>query len=80
MNWRLRALLLRLMATAPGGLGLYQWLQRRYGTHHQPGERLRKIRLQCDLARLIRSHGRDLDGAELVEVGTGWVPLVPLGF
>lgn len=80
MNWKLRALLLRGMATLPGGYGLYQLLQHYMGVHRQPGYVAYKLGLQRELAVEVLESGGFLTDARVMEVGSGWVPLLPLGF
>jgi SAM-dependent methyltransferase len=80
MTWKARALLLRLMATLPGGMAVYQLLQHWFGLHRHDGFMEEKFRRHRDLAGLTLKHGGRLHGAHIVEVGTGWVPLVPLAW
>ncbi|MCG8457156.1 MAG: class I SAM-dependent methyltransferase [Holophagales bacterium] len=80
MSWKLRALILHTLHRAPGGVFLYQLLQARLG-RFRDSEYLRiRFRKQRDLAATSLEHGGVVEGATVVEVGTGWVPIVPLGF
>ncbi len=80
MNWKLRALLLRAMATLPGGYTTYQLLQRRVGSHCDPDFYRARLETQRDLARLVLESGGSLVEASVMEVGTGWLPLTAVGF
>lgn len=80
MRWKLRALALHALDRLPGGQWVYQLLQQHLGEFRR-GEFLElRLRKQCELARVCLENGGRLEGARIVEVGTGWVPLVPLGF
>lgn len=81
MNWKLRAELLRAFDALPGGNAVYQFLQSRFGYfHRRPGFIAGRLSRQKELASRVIDHGGRLEGAHVVEVGTGWVPLAPLGF
>lgn len=80
MRWKLRAWLLGKMARLPGGYSAYQLLQRCAGLHCKPAYLADRLTAQRDLARQILESGGTLNGARVVEVGTGWVPLGPIGF
>lgn len=80
MNWKLRSFILRRLAGTPGGYSAYQFLQRRVGLHVQPEFLVKKIDAQAKMARELLSHGRAIEGARVMEVGTGWVPIVPVAF
>lgn len=64
----------------PGGGAVYQLLQNRFGEFRRGDFVERRFLRQVSLAGAVVDHGGTLDGARIVEVGTGWVPLVPLGF
>lgn len=74
MDFRLRA------AATRAGYPVYQALQARFGLHCKEHFIVKKLRQQVAFARCAKSHGVGVVGATLVEVGTGWVPLLPLGF
>jgi hypothetical protein len=48
--------------------------------HCKPEYLFQKIELQAEMARALREHGRHTEGAHIVEVGTGWVPILPISF
>jgi SAM-dependent methyltransferase len=82
MNWRIKGIVQKALSTAPGGVRVNDLLQRTAGG-------LRNIEATVDskvvddwivLARQLRELGVQIPGAELVEVGTGWFPVLPLCF
>lgn len=80
MRWRTRAWLLRQFAARPGGYRVYQFLQRHLGEFRKPEYVLAKLRSHREAAELLLRAGVRLDGARVVEVGTGWVPVEALAF
>jgi len=80
MDWKLRANLLRCLATMPGGHRLYMALQRRFGRFRNPTYIRGKFKRQAELARLGIEHGVQLDDAHVMELGTGWLPAMSIGF
>lgn len=75
-RWPAKAVLLKCFSLF-GGVGLYHKAQLRFGGlkdfHPSCRSRYSAI-LQKDLAPFM-----SIEGASLVEVGTGWVPVVPIG-
>jgi hypothetical protein len=75
MHWKYKAHLLACLSRLPGGRSIYHWLQRVAGTN--------RLQLQRDLQRafelvdLVFAARGELAGARVVEIGTGWRPLVP---
>ena len=80
MHWRQRSLILRTLAAVPGGHAVYLALQNRMGSFYKPGYIAKKFRRQALIAGLAKDNGQRLAGACVVEVGTGWVPALPVGF
>ncbi len=80
MHWKVRANLLRCLAAMPGGHRVYVALQRQFGRFRDPKYIRRKLKRQADLARLAVEHGVELEGAHVMELGTGWVPAMAFGF
>lgn len=79
MDWRIKALVQKTLAALPGGKSVNYLLQRSFG-----GFRAFRIdnRLH-DAARLLEllaEAGTDVAGKTSVEIGTGWVPVVPAYF
>src|SRR3989442_521227 len=79
MRWRVKALVMRMCATAPGGAPLYHWIQRTFGNLRRP-HYARELEFQRNLCVHMVRHGFRPRGATLVEVGTGWLPLDAIGF
>lgn len=77
MNWKTRATILRLLDKAPLGPRVYQILQRAAGEHRRPEFLLSKLRQCADLLTLARQRV-PIRGACVLEVGSGWVPVLPV--
>lgn len=82
MNWRIKGIVQKALSTAPGGVRVNDILQRTAGG-------LRNIDATVDskviddwivLARQLRELNVQIGDAVLVEVGTGWFPVLPLCF
>jgi len=61
------------------GRSLYLLLQRFAGELRHP-RYLDRFAERHRMALLIRKHGVPVDGARVFDVGTGWLPLAPIGF
>jgi hypothetical protein len=82
MNWRIKGIVQKALSTAPGGTRVNDLLQRTTGG-------LRNLDAAVDskvvddwlvLARQLRELDVQIPDAVLVEVGTGWFPVLPLCF
>jgi SAM-dependent methyltransferase len=78
LGWRQKARVMQVCASVPWGDRFYRRIQRSFG-------RLRDdprpaFRGQIELARWFLQAGRPIDGRSFLEVGTGHLPLVPVGF
>lgn len=82
MDWRVKGLVQKTLSAAPGGACINDRLQRTAGG-------LRDVDASVDskvvddwivLARLLGELNVRIPGAVLVEVGTGWFPVLPLCF
>jgi hypothetical protein len=77
MRWKTKALIQRTLSVAPLGRRIYPQLQTRFG-------RLKSFDIRSKVAQGRRlldaasASGLDLAGHRTVEVGTGWVPIVPI--
>lgn len=77
--WRRRVLAYRVIGGIPGGEQLLDWYRPRFG-------RLKKVGLEGldkvlgEMTRLIRDARRTVEGKDLIEIGTGWHPLLPVLF
>jgi len=76
-NWRVRLWLLKNVFDRPCGRTVYRLLQSRSPFHTSP-ERFEKKRDQVlYLVDVAERAGTRIEGATIVEIGTGWVPLLP---
>jgi hypothetical protein len=79
MNWRLKSFVQAICANVPGGGFLYHQIQRCAGNLRDPSF-LSRLQTQAAMARRLRDRGVAIRGMEVMEVGSGWIPLVPIGF
>lgn len=82
MNWRIKGIVQKALSTAPGGMYMNDVLQRTAGGL-QDVEAAVDSKVVDDwivLAGQLRDLNVGLPGAVLAEVGTGWVPVLPLCF
>lgn len=78
MKWQDKAKVMRLCATLPLGKSVYKWGQRRIG--RLQAEPMRRLPYQREMLSWLLMHGDVVQGATLFEVGTGHIPIVPIGF
>lgn len=77
MDWRVKALVQKMLATLPGGKSVNYLLQRSVGGFRS--FRIDdKLRQAARLLELLAEAGIDVAGKTSVEIGTGWVPVVPV--
>ena len=78
VGWKQKAAIARACARIPFGDPLYKFGQKRFGQlKSNPTSRLSK---QVEMARWLTKHGAGIGGKSFFEVGTGHIPIVPLGF
>ena len=78
MRWQRKAAIARVCAQLPFGEYLYRAGQRRFGElRAQPA---RRLGAQVEMARWLSSYGMSVEGRDFFEVGTGHIPVVPIGF
>jgi hypothetical protein len=78
MRWQHKANIMRVFANLPFGNRLYKWSQKRFGRlRAAPMERLPT---QIEMTRWLIEQDMTFEGAKFFEVGTGHIPLVPIGF
>ncbi len=79
MNWRIKALLQKTLARVPYGKSVHYALQRSLG-----GLRClnidHRLRNAMRLVELLAEAGVDITGKTVVEIGSGWAPIVPTYF
>ena len=80
MNWRWRAGLLRTLAAMPFGTSIYQLLQDCCGHHWNDAYLKEKFERHRFVASLVLENDGRIRGGRIAEVGTGWLPLLPLGW
>lgn len=78
MNWKTKAHILAVLSRLPGGRSMYHKLQTAFGTNRL--NVAEGVTRAMELVELIYEGGRQLHGASVVEIGTGWRPFVPFVF
>ncbi|NOX52879.1 MAG: class I SAM-dependent methyltransferase [Planctomycetes bacterium] len=79
MRWWLKAGVARCLAWLPAGEAIHFWLQRRFGELRHLEQSTRFDNAEYFL-RTTRAHAGYVHGLRVVELGTGWVPAVPLAY
>ena len=78
MDWRVKGAIQKVLGYVPGGDRIHYMLQRYAGGMRDFG---RECDIKVDDWRLmvghLRAHGIALEGATMVEIGTGWYPTFP---
>src|SRR5262245_16702545 len=78
MDWRVKGAIQKVLGYVPGGDRIHYMLQRYAGGMRDFG---RECDIKVDDWRLMMSHlrraGVAVEGATLVEIGTGWYPTFP---
>lgn len=80
MDWRIKAAVSRVLSCVPCQTTVRLLIQRRCVTAHQRWPVERTLSFGRTLVRACRECGFSLDGKDAVEIGTGWVPLIPVFF
>lgn len=78
MHWKHKALIESTCARLPLGARLYKLGQRVFGDLRAQPER--RLVAQIEMARWLAQYGLPVANSRLVEVGTGHIPVVPIGF
>jgi hypothetical protein len=82
MHWKVKGFMQKALSVTPGGMWLNTQLQQAVGQRQNFDEHI-EIKMQ-DWADMCHGVYRKFDvpfvGAEMVEVGTGWFPVLPLCF
>ena len=79
MKWKTKARLQRILSRIPGGPGLYYFGQR-YFYGFQKFHIEQKLQQGIALITGLSSIGETVEGKSIVEIGTGWSPVLPLFF
>lgn len=81
MDWRIKAVTQAALAVMPGGTAINDLLQWTIGTR-KPGLCDKKISSKLaevrSMLQALREFGFDLAGARVLEIGTGWEPVIPV--
>ena len=78
MKWQHKAAIARVCARLPFGDRLYRFGQRHVGQlRAQP---LVRLATQLEMVRWLSAAGVAVHGGRFFEVGTGHMPIVPIGF
>ena len=79
MHWRIKGLIQKTLALVPAGDKLHYQLQRQLGGLRNFDRELDiKVDDWAIMTTHLRNFGLDLEGARLMEIGTGWYPTFPL--
>src|SRR5437868_4761554 len=78
MRWERKAIFMRACASLPKGAAIYRFGQKKFGRlTSNPASRIPD---QIRLARWLLEEGFDIEGRVFLEVGTGHIPIIPIGF
>ncbi len=81
MNWKIKAAVQRACALAPiGKQALYRQIQCRCGQLEHGYDYSFLLSEAARMARLLAGKGHTIEGASVMEVGTGWRVDIPIGF
>jgi SAM-dependent methyltransferase len=82
MDWRIKAAIQAGLARMPGGASFNDFLQRTLGGRRDPARHIDSKVEEDWLVHVahLRELGCELAGAKMVEIGTGWAPVLPLCF
>lgn len=82
MNWRVKGFVQRALGSVPGGVQVNDWLQRSLGGLRDfPGTvRTKVVSDWLVLVEGLKEMGAEPGGLRLLEVGSGWMPVLPVCF
>ena len=78
MRWQHKARITRFCASLPSGHQLYKWGQKRLGRLR--ADPMKRLPTQVKMVRWLNEQGMAIEDCTFFEVGTGHIPLVPIGF
>ena len=78
-RWRRRVLAYRIIGEIPDGEQLLDWYRQRFGALKRANLDGRDKALR-EMMRLLGRARKTVDGKDLIEIGTGWHPLLPVLF
>lgn len=82
MDWRFKGVIQGMLARVPGGMALNAALQRGAGGRRDESRHI-DIKFRADWPvqmSVLRELGFRVQGCDLLEIGTGWLPVFPLCF
>ncbi len=78
VRWQRKAAIMRIAAQLPYGDRLYRWGQKKVGRLR--ADPMNRLPMQVEMVQWLGEQGGSIEGASLFEVGTGHIPIVPIGF
>jgi hypothetical protein len=78
MNWKQKAAVMRICSRIPFGARVYKWGQKNFGTLSVCPMKI--LPVQVEMTHWLKEYGESIKGRSLLEVGTGHIPLAPIGF
>jgi SAM-dependent methyltransferase len=78
MNWTHKAAIMRICAGSPNGSSVYRIIQRMFG--RLTADPYSRLKAQTAMVRSLVEAGATIEGKTIFEVGTGHLPVVPVGF
>lgn len=81
MNWRIKAVVQKTLSVLPGGMAVNDMLQQTLGDLRHFGEHVaRRVDDWAIFADHMRQLGRSPAGLNYLEIGAGWMPILPVCF
>jgi SAM-dependent methyltransferase len=81
MNWRVKGVTQKMLSCLPGGLTLNTWLQTALGDLRDfEGAIEGKIQDWVLSMKYLSEAGASIKGSHMMEIGTGWFPVLPVCF
>jgi Methyltransferase domain len=78
MKWTTKAKIMSLCESLPQGDIIYKFLQKKFG--RLDGNPWSRLTTQREMAKWLLAESLEIEGKTIFEVGTGHVPIVPIGF
>ncbi|WP_129677266.1 methyltransferase domain-containing protein [Candidatus Chloroploca sp. Khr17] len=78
MNWQSKAAIMRFASQTPLGDRWYHWVQKKFG--RLKAQPMARLPIQTEMLKWLCECGFSIEGKTLFEVGTGHMPIVPIGF
>ncbi len=78
MNWKQKAAIMRVCSRIPYGPKIYKWGQKHLGTLNVSP--VKKLTAQVEMTHWLEESGESIKNRSLLEIGTGHIPLAPIGF